>query len=146
MSYRAAVILIEDGKIALVERHRQGQHYFVFPGGHIERGETPEQAALRETEEELGLQVRIRRLAAEIWWNGSPQYYYLVEVIGGRFGTGTGEEMSHPKPVKGTYQPTWMPLKDLPQIPLMPPTAARMLLEAQANGWPEPALIIHDEE
>ncbi len=146
MSYRAAIILIQAGKIALIERHKQGQHYFVFPGGHIEPGETPKQADARETLEELGLQVEIRKLAAEIWWNGNPQYYYLVEGTGGTFGSGTGEEMQGQKPEKGTYQPVWVPLQDLPNLPLMPPTAARLLLEAQAKGWPEPAPILHDEE
>jgi 8-oxo-dGTP diphosphatase len=89
MSYRAAVILIEQGQVALIERHRQGQHYFTFPGGHIDPGETPEQAAVREVQEELGLQVVIQRLLAQAWWQGKPQYYYLVEAVGGEFGTGT---------------------------------------------------------
>ena len=62
MSYRAAVVLLQDDKIALVERHRAGLHYFTFPGGHVEPGETPEQAAVRETREELGLDVSIQRL------------------------------------------------------------------------------------
>ncbi len=79
MSYRAAIILIEKGQIALVERYRQGLHYFTFPGGHVEPDETPEQAAIRETEEELGLEVVIERLVAEIWWHEKPQYYYLVK-------------------------------------------------------------------
>ena len=36
-------------------RHHAGQR--VFPGGHIDAGETPEQAALRELEEEVGLSL-----------------------------------------------------------------------------------------
>ena len=63
MSYRAAIILLQDDQIALIERHRAGQHYFTFPGGHVEPGETPEQAAVRETKEELGMDVTIQRLA-----------------------------------------------------------------------------------
>ena len=78
MSYRAAVVLLQDDKIALIERHRAGLHYFTFPGGHVEPGETPPQAALREAKEELGLDVSFQRLLAEIWWHDQPQYYYLV--------------------------------------------------------------------
>lgn len=33
-----------------------------FPGGAVELGETPEQAAIREVKEETGLEVEIRRL------------------------------------------------------------------------------------
>jgi len=41
MSYRAAIILLQDGQIALIERHRAGQHYFTFPGGHVEPARHP---------------------------------------------------------------------------------------------------------
>ncbi len=33
---RAGIILIEDGKLALMERHKQGRHYFAFPGGGVD--------------------------------------------------------------------------------------------------------------
>ena len=36
-------------------RHHAGQR--VFPGGRIDAGETPEQTALRELQEEVGLQI-----------------------------------------------------------------------------------------
>ncbi len=93
MSYRAAIVLLRDNKVALIERYRAGMHYFAFPGGHVEPGESPEEAAVREAKEELGLDVSIQRLLAEIWWRDRPQYYYLVEAKGGEFGSGTGEEM-----------------------------------------------------
>jgi len=146
MSYRAAIVLIENGQIALVERHRQGLHYFTFPGGHVDSGETPEVAAIRETEEELGLQVVIKRLLAEIWYHGSPQFYYLVESIGGTFGTGTGEELIHPRPEKGTYTPMWMPLETLLEQPVLPRLLAQIVIEAQSAGWPDPPPVLHDQD
>jgi 8-oxo-dGTP diphosphatase len=146
MSHRAAILLIEAGKIALVERHRQGLHYFTFPGGHVEEGEQPEHAAVRETEEELGLHVKIVRLVATIWWQGKPQYYYLVESTGGEFGTGTGDELTHVQPEKGTYNPVWMPLGDLLSNPVLPQRMARMVVEAGSAGWPEPPPVIKDAE
>jgi 8-oxo-dGTP diphosphatase len=144
MSHRAAILLIESGQIALIERHRQGVHYFTFPGGHVEPGETPEQAAVRETEEELGLQVTVKRLLATIWWHDKPQYYYLVERAGGEFGSGTGEEMHNPLPDKGSYEPVWTPVTDLPNLPVHPKTMAEMVVKAQSAGWPDPAPVLHD--
>jgi 8-oxo-dGTP diphosphatase len=146
MSYRAAIILLKDDQIALIERQRDGQHYFTFPGGHVEPGETPEQAAIRETKEELGIDVTIQRLAAVIWWHDRPQYYYLVEAAGGDFGTGTGEEMHNPLPERGTYLPTWVAIRDVLDLRVLPRSLARLVVQAQSTGWPDPAPVSHDEE
>ena len=54
------VVRHEDGvaKFLLVTARRQpGQ--WVFPKGHIEPGETPEQAAIREVLEEAGVEARV---------------------------------------------------------------------------------------
>jgi 8-oxo-dGTP diphosphatase len=146
MSYRAAIVLLQDDKIALIERHRAGLHYFTFPGGHVEPGETPEQAAVRESKEELGLDVSIQRLLAEIWWHSRPQYYYLVEIVDGEFGTGTGEEIHHPHPKKGSYLPVWVPVQGLLNLPVLPSLMAKMVVEAQSADWPHAALVLRDEE
>ncbi len=146
MSYRAAIVLLQKDNIALIERHRAGQHYFTFPGGHVESGEMPIQAAVREAKEELGLDVSIQRLLAEIWWHHKPQYYYLVEIAGGEFGTGTGEEMQNPLPGRGRYRPIWVPVRDLLNLPVLPDTMAKMIVQAQSAGWPDSAPVFHDEE
>lgn len=49
-----AVILIEDGKLLLGERQGGG---WCIPCGHVEWDEAAEEAAVREFEEETGLQV-----------------------------------------------------------------------------------------
>jgi len=36
MRIRAGIVLIEDNRVALIERHRAGLHYFVFPGGGVD--------------------------------------------------------------------------------------------------------------
>lgn len=48
-------IIIKDGKLALVQSVMY--NYFKFPGGGLEKGETNEDALIRETLEEAGLQV-----------------------------------------------------------------------------------------
>jgi 8-oxo-dGTP diphosphatase len=146
MSYRAAIILLQDDKIALIERQRAGLHYFTFPGGHVEPGETPEQAAVREAREELGLDVSIQRLLAEIWWHDKPQFYYLVEAIGGKFGTGTGDEIQHSQHKKGSYKPVWVLVQELLDLPVLPRSFAKMVLKAQSAGWPDPVPVLHNEE
>ena len=48
MRNRGAVILVENDKVALIRRTWDGIVYYVFPGGGIEDGETPEEATKRE--------------------------------------------------------------------------------------------------
>ena len=78
MRTRAGIVLIEDAKVALIERHRAGLDYFVFPGGGVDEGETSEQAAIREAMEELGVEVAIKQKVAMIHFDQSTQVYFLV--------------------------------------------------------------------
>ncbi len=50
----AAVLIIKDGKVLC--GHRKDGQGICGPGGHIEEGETPEEAAMRETWEEFGIE------------------------------------------------------------------------------------------
>jgi len=59
MRNRASVVIVENNKVALIRRVREGLVYYVFPGGGIENGETPEEASKREAFEELGEEVQV---------------------------------------------------------------------------------------
>jgi 8-oxo-dGTP diphosphatase len=137
---RAGIVLIQDNKVALIERHRAGLHYFVFPGGGVDEGESPEQAAIREALEELGIQVAIRQKVAIIYLGQkSRQVYFLVEQIGGEFGTGAGEEYTHADPAssdEGVYIPIWLPIDQLPlHENVYPADVARLVVKAVEDGW-----------
>ena len=142
---RAAVVLLQDGQIALLERNRRGTRYLVFPGGGIESGETAPEAAVREGEEELGVTLRVDRLIAEVWFQGMPQYYFLVEATGGTFGSGHGKEMSSAaNSSQGSYLPCWIPISELTSQPVLPTIIARYISEAYLKGWPEQPLCLRD--
>ena len=143
---RAAVIIIENDKIALIERFRSGQHYFVFPGGNVISDETPFGAAARETEEELGLKVMIGALVAEVSYLGVPQYYFLADSISGQFGTGDGSEMkSLTDSEKGSYHPLWMAMDEIQNIPLLPKIMAEYIMQSYKEGWRENPLKAVDD-
>ena len=59
-----------DGRV-LLARHVEGNRW-VLPGGSIEPGETPANAAVREAWEETGLIVRLTRLVGVF---GGPHYF-----------------------------------------------------------------------
>lgn len=62
----------DDGVKVLVTQH-SGHHGWDFPKGHIEEGETSEDAALREVEEETGVVGEILEDA------GHTEYFYYEE-------------------------------------------------------------------
>jgi len=53
-------ILCQNGKF-LAEKRKNNETYFpgdiIFPGGHIEKDETPEESLMREMKEELGILI-----------------------------------------------------------------------------------------
>lgn len=55
----ARVLIIDSGKILLIKRFKHGRLYYVIPGGGVEKGESPKDAAIREAKEETNLDVEI---------------------------------------------------------------------------------------
>lgn len=54
----SAAIITRDDRVLMVRRRvKEGELMWQFPAGAIEKGETPERAAVRETLEETGLTV-----------------------------------------------------------------------------------------
>lgn len=55
----ASVALVRDSKVLLIKRaYAPYQNLWTFPGGRMDPGETVEQCAIREVQEELGLTIR----------------------------------------------------------------------------------------
>lgn len=58
----AGGIVLRDGELLLVKvENLKGQVVWTFPKGHIEKGETLEQTAVREVEEETGWRCKITK-------------------------------------------------------------------------------------
>ncbi len=85
---RTVAVLVKDNKI-LVQRDKNGNEY-ALPGGHIKIGETLENGLHREIMEEMGMQIKCKRLLWSeecFWeWNGKQAhniaFYYLIELCG----------------------------------------------------------------
>lgn len=58
---RSQAFVCRNGKILLVEHIMKGRDFFNLPGGGIEEGENPEEAALRELKEETNVTGKILR-------------------------------------------------------------------------------------
>jgi ADP-ribose pyrophosphatase YjhB (NUDIX family) len=143
-------VLLTDSGVAAIERVRDGMTYYTLPGGGVEDGESPQEAAVRETHEELGLIVRVDGLLAVINFRGSTQYYYRAEVLGGEFGTGTGEELSSPAHSKaGSYRAVWLEPRQLAVRDVRPSSIAEGLAAAPdrerlIDDWARTPLVVDE--
>ena len=55
--FTASALIIDNGKVLLLHHKKLGVWF--YPGGHVEKNETPEQTVIREVKEETGLDVEI---------------------------------------------------------------------------------------
>ncbi|HGA0511276.1 TPA: NUDIX domain-containing protein [Bacillus pacificus] len=114
---RGAAIIVQEGKIALIKRIREEETYYVFPGGGIEEGETPEEATRREIFEELGVHIKVEHLIAKVEYKGT-EYYFNADIVGGVFGSGKAEEFELKD--RGIYIPLWLPIYELEKVNIKP--------------------------
>jgi len=63
-----AAVIENDGRFLLVEEHSSGRRVLTQPGGHIEAGESPEQAVIREVLEETACNVTCGELVGVYLW------------------------------------------------------------------------------
>ena len=78
------VVRVEDGKArVLIVTARNNRKRWVLPKGRVEKGETPDAAALREVREESGVTGRLLGHVAHVeYWSTKGRIrieYYLIE-------------------------------------------------------------------
>jgi len=95
-------------------RNRSGRLEWCLPKGHIEAGETPEIAAIREVAEETGISSEILQPLGVIdyWFTGDDRrvhkkvHHFLMEAI-------TGEITTENDPDHEAEVAAWIPIADL---------------------------------
>ncbi len=142
---RVAAIIVKDNAVALIERRRGDDIYYLFPGGAVEGNESPTEALIREIYEELGLHIEMDQLVAEVSYQGASSTTSLPGVVGGVFGAGYGREIVGPTaPEDGTCTPVWIPIAQMHHKPVYPECVVETILNAMESGWPATPLKFED--
>jgi 8-oxo-dGTP diphosphatase len=109
-------IVLDQDKVLLIRRgHPPFQDTWALPGGFVDPGETVEQAAVRETLEETGLQVRLDRLLGVYSEpDRDPRGHTVSVVFVARLQT--GEDPEHAKGGDDAESARWFPLERTPEL------------------------------
>ena len=99
-----------DGGVDLVLVHRPAYDDWAFPKGKLDLGESEEEAALREVEEETGLRCRLGREVGLTRYHdsrGRPKTvrYWQMTPVGGALGAANEVDDAR-----------WVPLADAPDL------------------------------
>lgn len=101
----AHVLIYSKDKKKILLTQRRDIPMWVMPGGHVEKSETYETAAVREVKEETGLAIKITNLAAKYTNTKISKYVFIGLVTSGNIKTS-----------KETKQVKWFELNDLPML------------------------------
>ena len=130
---RVAVLIIDQDKILLFYRFKEGRTYYALPGGHVETDERLAETAIREIKEELNLEITLDRKLWEITNQDRQEHYFLAGTFSGEIKLGF-PELGKLSP-QNIYRPEWVPLNQVAKIPLLPEIIKAKIIKE----WATPA-------
>lgn len=129
-------IVIKDNKLLAIHRRREGQEYYVFPGGHLDAGETLAEACAREVLEETSVVARPFREIYKFWYEDHKhdrgngwQSFMVCEYQSGEPQPTDAEEYTDPERKGGFYEPVWLDIDQLAKVDLRPSFVKKQLLK-----------------
>lgn len=75
---RAGAVVLHENRLLTFRCQSEGGYFYRIPGGGIEPDETPEQAAQRELQEELGLTVKLQHCFGPYFHTNKAEWYFLA--------------------------------------------------------------------
>ena len=107
-----SAVVEQDGKFLIVEERSSGIVVVNQPGGHIESGESPEQAVVREAVEEAGCRIKVSELLGVYLWihPQSRQQFLRIVYTADLLGQDTARKLDD-----GVYAVHWYSIADLRQ-------------------------------
>lgn len=109
------LIVKEDG-LSVIFRRKNGEEYYVIPGGGVEDNETLEEALKRELKEELNIDVNVLEEVFKTENDDRIEHFFKCEFISGTF-TLNGEELDRMSE-NNYYEPTFIKISDIDKYDL----------------------------
>jgi 8-oxo-dGTP pyrophosphatase MutT (NUDIX family) len=129
---RWILLITEDNqqKLVLLYRKKNGNEYYIFPWGHVEDGETPEQTLIREIKEELSIDITISKLLKEYENTDLEkyEYFYLCEHIWWKLAPGTWPEREKNSD-ENFYQIVTIPINELTDYNVLPAKMKELVIK-----------------
>jgi predicted acetyltransferase/ADP-ribose pyrophosphatase YjhB (NUDIX family) len=138
---RGVAVVVRGAKLLVMARRLDGREYAVLPGGGIDPGETPEQAAVRELAEECSLEGTAVRRLFDGDHGGRPASYVLVDAPDGEPVLGGPEALEQSE--DNHHQPLWVTEGELPMLGLLPEGIGELVA---AEVWPLRVTEVADDE
>ncbi len=127
---RSAGVIIKESKVLMIHRFKNGDEYFVLPGGGIEKGESPEDALIREIKEETSLEIKIEKSSGNfIDEFGDEHFNFLCEYISGepKFEADSPEVKRNGPNI--IYELVWKNLEEIKDLKIYPIKTKEILLD-----------------
>lgn len=115
----------------------QGQSFTHLPGGHVEAGENPASAMLRELREELGrdaTEVRFLGVLENVYDKQGATIHEIQHLFAVKLFPVLAEQV--PERKEPWLEVLWVPIQDLnrPEINLMPPAVISYVMQVAGGG------------
>lgn len=141
MAQAARAIIIENGKLLVMKREKQGSVYYTLVGGRVNQGEDITAAVTREVKEETGLDITSARY---VFYEAHPepyneQFIFLCEIAPHEAVQlqDASEEALLNKFSTNIHEPLWVDINALERLPFRTPQLQSAIANGVKKGFPD---------